>query len=88
MIELLGFDEDGVEFRLTGFSAYQVAVLCGDHFGYKPTDPDDARINAVVHVTLSAEPLTDANCIHNIHAALGAVSTENPHGDQACLEIE
>jgi len=55
-IALLGFDEDCVSFEVTGLTAYRLAQIMGDPFGYEPGD----RTKAVVIVTLFREDLTHA----------------------------
>lgn len=72
-IKFVGFDEDSVEFEITGVSALRLARWLGEAEGWTPQD----RRKAVVHVTLFREDLTDANCIDNVHTAWGDDSQAN-----------
>jgi len=58
MIEFLGFDEDSIEFGITGETALQIAKLCGSPFNMVPQD----RMKAACRVTLFRDPLTTEFC--------------------------
>lgn len=53
-ITFLGFDDEGVEFLVTGVTAKTWAVLLGAARGVEPSP----RTDAVCHVTLRRHPLT------------------------------
>lgn len=57
-----GFDEDSVQFTISGRSAIRLATELGDTQGYVPN-----RKTAVCYVTLSSEALTDEFLSTNSH---------------------
>jgi len=68
MITLLGFDEDSIEFGITGELAMQIAKLCGSPYGFAPN-----RTKAACRVTLFGESLTEFVC---------NVSSQDQEGDR------
>lgn len=80
MIELLGFDEDSIEFGISGELAMQIAKLCGSPFQYEPN-----RTKAVCRVTLFGDHLTPEFCSVNTHATSGDA---NQSGFFDCPDVD
>jgi len=59
-VQLDSFDEESINFTVTGRTALQIACLIGDPFGYTVN-----RAKALVTITLFGEDLTRENCTEN-----------------------